>query len=195
MGKGTDLERRWAERAAERQAAIARGERPPGYNPRPELRLRADTPSVGLYDADAAEVVSNLTPNEYSVALRDADGTVKAMAVPLDRYIELVSGTIAGDYHAHAEVLPEPSHPGSDRPRLQAKPSSLEAMHVEQRGVFPHVLWLATDQRRADVIAACVAGLPEAERGLFRVALFEQAVGVMGGQSDAENPSVPVARI
>jgi hypothetical protein len=64
-----------------------------------------------------------------------------------------------------------------------------------ERGVFPRVLWLAADQRRADVIQACVAELAESERELFRVALFEQAIEAIGGHSVAPNPSVPLARI
>lgn len=64
-----------------------------------------------------------------------------------------------------------------------------------EQGVFPLVLWLAENARRADVIAECVAGLPEPTRELFRVALFEQAVEIMGGRPNAKGLSVPVARI
>jgi hypothetical protein len=48
-----------------------------------------------------------------------------------------------------------------------------------ERGVFPRVLWLACDARRADVIGACVAGLMEAERELFRVAIFDHGLDAM----------------
>jgi hypothetical protein len=48
-----------------------------------------------------------------------------------------------------------------------------------ERGVFPRVLWLATDARRADVIAECVARLAKPERELFRVAVFDQALDAM----------------
>jgi hypothetical protein len=48
-----------------------------------------------------------------------------------------------------------------------------------ERGVFPRVLWLATDARRADAIAEGVAALIEPERELFRVAVFDRFLDVM----------------
>jgi hypothetical protein len=50
-----------------------------------------------------------------------------------------------------------------------------------ERGVFPRVLWLAPDERRAEAITACVATLPRAERELFAVARFDRAMGVLAG--------------
>ena len=48
-----------------------------------------------------------------------------------------------------------------------------------KRSVFPRVVWLAPDERRVDVIAASVAGLAEAERELFRVAVLDQVLDVI----------------
>jgi hypothetical protein len=139
MGKGTEHDNRMRERQAERRAAIARGEYPPGYHPRPELRLRADTPSIEATDKiSAQDLLSHITPREYGVALRDPDGTVKAMVVPLDRYIELASGTIAGD--RHTEIDRTEAVPYNTRPRIQARPTSLETLHVEQ--IDPQAEWL-----------------------------------------------------
>jgi hypothetical protein len=64
-----------------------------------------------------------------------------------------------------------------------------------ERGVFPRVLWLAMDARRADVIAACVAELAEPERELFQVALFEQAITLISSRSGTSSASDPIARI
>lgn len=52
---------------------------------------------------------------------------------------------------------------------------------VEQgeRGVFPRVLWLAPDARRVEAIAELIALLPSAERELFAVAKFDDALDVM----------------
>jgi hypothetical protein len=138
MGKGTDYERGRQERREARQAAIARGEFPPNYHPRPELRLRADTPTVDIDERTSAqELLSHITPREYGVALRNSDGTVKAMVVPLDRYIELASGTVAGDHHVGVDF--DTPVPSGTRPRLRAQPASLEALHVEQ--VDPQAEW------------------------------------------------------
>lgn len=56
-----------------------------------------------------------------------------------------------------------------------------------QRGVFPLVLWLAPDARRAQVITDCVRALPRADRGLFRVGLFTDALQLIrdtGGSNE-----------
>lgn len=48
-----------------------------------------------------------------------------------------------------------------------------------EQGVFPRVLWLTPDQQRADVIEDCVQRLGRAERELFQVARFTDALTVM----------------
>jgi len=48
-----------------------------------------------------------------------------------------------------------------------------------EHGVFPCVLWLAPDERRAEAIADCVRRLPGADTELFRVAQFSQALAAM----------------
>jgi hypothetical protein len=57
---------------------------------------------------------------------------------------------------------------------------------VEQaeRGVFPQVLWLAPDDRRVRVIADCVERQPAADRELFQIARFDEALAVMSADSD-----------
>jgi hypothetical protein len=59
---------------------------------------------------------------------------------------------------------------------------------VEQAGsgVFPRVLWLAPDERRAEVIEDCVRQLRSADRELFRVACFDQALTVITNTNISE---------
>ncbi len=57
-----------------------------------------------------------------------------------------------------------------------------------ERGVFPRVLWLAPDERRVVVIRASVQRLPAADRELFRVAHFDQAIDAM---VEGSEPLVP----
>jgi Replication-relaxation len=48
-----------------------------------------------------------------------------------------------------------------------------------EHGVFPKVLWLAPDERRAEAIRECVKRLPRPARELFQVELFADAVSVV----------------
>jgi hypothetical protein len=64
-----------------------------------------------------------------------------------------------------------------------------------ERGVFPRVLWLASDQRRVEAIAGCVAALPEAEQTLFQAAPFEQAIEAIGGQQPTPTTPNPLVYV
>ncbi|HEV2973699.1 MAG TPA: replication-relaxation family protein [Solirubrobacteraceae bacterium] len=58
------------------------------------------------------------------------------------------------------------------------------------RGVFPLVLWLAPDARRAEAIAESVQRQPSTRRELFRVARFGDALAVMlAAGSDDNDPT------
>lgn len=52
-----------------------------------------------------------------------------------------------------------------------------------QSGVFPSVLWLAPDQRRATLLRDIQGRLPEASRRLFRLATHEEAIAALSGAS------------
>ena len=52
--------------------------------------------------------------------------------------------------------------------------------------VFPAVLWLVPDERRADVIQDVIAGLPVDGRRLFAVGLFDQAIEQLAGRGYAD---------
>ncbi len=57
----------------------------------------------------------------------------------------------------------------------------LSGVEQRSRGVFPRVLWLTLTDDRTAVIAECVRRLPRADRELFQVAHFDDALAVMGG--------------
>jgi hypothetical protein len=52
--------------------------------------------------------------------------------------------------------------------------------------VFPAIIWLVPDERRADSIAGVIDQLPVDGRRLFRVGLFEDAVEILGGRGYAD---------
>jgi Replication-relaxation len=54
-----------------------------------------------------------------------------------------------------------------------------------ERGVFPRVLWLAPDGRRAEAIAQSVQRLPSKGRELFRVACFDAAIALITATNTA----------
>jgi hypothetical protein len=55
----------------------------------------------------------------------------------------------------------------------------LSGTEQAERGVFPRVLWLTPDERRAEVIADSVRRLPSRDRELFQVVRFDQAIAAM----------------
>jgi len=136
MGKATDFDKRIEQREAE----IAQGERGhPHRNDRPAVRLRTDTPSIKVTDSTAVgDVLRHVRPDNYGMALRDPKGEVRAMVVPLERYIEMASATISGD--DHLELAPGGPSSDPDRPRIQARPAALNVLHIEQ--VDPRAEWL-----------------------------------------------------
>jgi hypothetical protein len=46
-------------------------------------------------------------------------------------------------------------------------------------GVFPRVLWLTLTAARAEVIEDCLQALTHADRELFQITLFKDAIGVL----------------
>jgi hypothetical protein len=107
----------------------ARGER--GYwAERPELRLRADVPSVEVSASTRAQEVLDLVTNEdgRTVTLRSPESGVVAVVVPVDRYVELAGAAIEGD--RAFEVI---------EGRVVPSPTGLADAAIEQ--VDPSVEW------------------------------------------------------
>jgi hypothetical protein len=67
---------------------------------RPQMRLRADVPSVEVSASTRAQDILDLVAREdgRTVALRSPESGVVAILVPADRYVELAGAAIDGDY-------------------------------------------------------------------------------------------------
>lgn len=97
---------------------------------RPEVRLRADIPSIEASEATGAGLLDHLAQDEMGmIALRDAASEVKAVVVPVERYLEMASATIEGDNHFEATL----------EGRVAPRASSLADLQIEQ--VDPAVAW------------------------------------------------------
>jgi len=97
----------------------------------PELRLRADAPAVVVDEATRVrDVVGRLQSEDVgSIALRNPDGGVTAMVVPVERYLELVGTQLATD----------PNKVATLDGRLMPSEVSIAASYVEQ--VNPRDTW------------------------------------------------------
>ncbi len=62
----------------------------------------------------------------------------------------------------------------------------LSGAEQRERDVFPKVLWLVPDDRRAEAMGDSVTRLRAADRELFSVARFEDALSVMQATNDKE---------
>jgi hypothetical protein len=58
-------------------------------------------------------------------------------------------------------------------------------MEQRRHGVFPAVVWLTTNARRAEQIAGVVQRLPAEAQALFRVALLTETVATLAGTGGA----------
>ena len=77
------------------------------------------------------------------------------------------------------------------RPTLKAKCQRYIAYWLSGRedtrnAVFPAVIWLVPNGRRADALAEVLDQLPPDSRVLFRIGLFDQAVGILHGRGYAD---------
>jgi hypothetical protein len=105
-----------------------------------------------------------------------------------DSYVRLGVGAYEDSYFLEVDRGTEGSQ-AIERQLAAYAAYHLSGQEQTERGVFPRVLWLALDKRRVEAIAEVVAGLSGSERGLFQVAPFGQAVGVISGS--APGPSTP----
>jgi len=120
-GKATEMSRKNAEHP------LQPGERWPV---RPDVRLRTDIPSVEARRTTGADLLEQLAQGETPViALRDGAAEIKAVVVPVERYLEMASATVEGDDHFEATLE------GHVAPRA----SSLADLQIEQ--VDPSIAW------------------------------------------------------
>lgn len=98
-----------------------------------------------------------------------------------DSYVRLGSGDFEYSYFIEVDL-------GSEGSRALLRQLRAYATYYDsgreqaERGVFPKVLWLAQDAKRASAIKACVRRLPREARELFAVAEFNNAVAAMTGE-------------
>lgn len=106
------------------------------YRPKPpQLRLRADVPSLKVDESDQARIVRELEQDEgSSLALRGADGTISAMVILPERYLELVRSDLS---------LAESKQTVFPGGRIGPSDAILAEVHVEQ--VDPNATWLRTE--------------------------------------------------
>jgi hypothetical protein len=62
----------------------------------------------------------------------------------------------------------------------------LSGREETRSGVFPAVLWLVPDQRRADALEQVIEQLPVDSRRLFQVGLYDQGVSILAGRGYAD---------
>ncbi len=95
-----------------------------------------------------------------------------------DSYVRLGVGAYEHSYFIEVDQGTEGSRAVERQLQLYVA-YYLSGAEQQARGVFPRVLWLAPDDRRTAVIADCVQRLKAADRELFQVARFDEAVPVM----------------
>jgi hypothetical protein len=129
MGEASKLDDLLARRSlSEEEEAI--------YRPKPpQLRLRADVPSVEVDGSNGARIVRELEQDQSkSLALRDTQGTISAMVISVERYIELVRADLS---------LAEDKQTLFPGGRVGPTDATLAEAHVEQ--VDPDATWLRTE--------------------------------------------------
>ncbi|HET7590966.1 MAG TPA: replication-relaxation family protein [Solirubrobacterales bacterium] len=99
-------------------------------------------------------------------------------ALKPDSYLRLASGAYEDSYFIEVDRGTEGSWALNEQlARYQRYYES--GQEQAERGVFPKVLWLATEPRRAENITELIGRLPDADRELFAVAHFDDALKVI----------------
>jgi hypothetical protein len=106
------------------------------YRPKPpQLRLRTDVPAVEVDGSNRARIVRELEQDQTkSLALRDTHGTISAMVISVERYLELVRADLS---------LAESKQTVFPGGRIGPTDATLAEAHVEQ--VDPNATWLRTE--------------------------------------------------
>lgn len=106
-------------------------------------------------------------------------GGGRAVVKP-DAYVRIGNGDYEDSWFVEVDLATE--HPTTIKNKLdvyQAYWSS--GTEQASRGVFPRVLWIVPDQRRAQVITDCCLRQPTDAWDLFMVTLSSDAAGLMSG--------------
>jgi hypothetical protein len=133
---------------------------------------------VLLVEADRSRRIELLELASEPSCHRTYDGAHGLLTLKPDSYVRLGLGDFEDSYFLEVDRGTEGSRAitGQLERYVAYRESGQEQA---ERGVFPRVLWLASNARRADVIGDCAAELAEPERELFRTAVFDQALVTM----------------
>jgi hypothetical protein len=139
-----------------------------------------------LVEADRSRRIELLELNGEPACWRSYGGLAgqRQMLKP-DSFVRLGVGAYEDSYFIEVDRGTEGSRALMRQLRLYLA-YHLSGAEQQGRGVFPRVLWLAPDERRVEVIADSVQQLRAADRELFQVALFSQALTAIQATDAAE---------
>jgi hypothetical protein len=140
---------------------------------------------VRLYEADRAGEVECVQIQTEPQCWRSFLGPMSApLILKPDLYLRVAAPASAYEYRWLCEVDLATENKGA----LLAKCHRYVAHYrsgseQRERGVYPRVLWLVPDQRRAGQIKAVLGHLPISERRLFTVREFEHATEFLSAEA------------
>jgi hypothetical protein len=109
----------------------------------------------------------------------------QAQTLKPDSFVRLGLGAYEDSYFIEVDMGTEGSRALERQLQLYVA-YALSGHEQAERGVLPLTLWLASDGKRVAAIEDSVASLPRADRELFRVARFEDAVTIMQASTSKE---------
>src|ERR1700684_993385 len=118
--------------------------------------------------------------------------TAGSLVLKPDSFVRLGVGDFEHSFFIEVDRATSGSHAiGSQLERYVAYYAS--GQEQAEHGVFPRVLWLAPNERRGAMIEGCVGRLADAERRLFAVALFSEAIQVISRAAHGSLPApIPI---
>ncbi len=109
----------------------------------------------------------------------------QAQTLKPDSFVRLGLGAYEHSYFIEVDMATEGSRALERQLQLYVA-YALSGQEQAERGVLPLTLWLAPDSKRVTAIEDSVARLPRADRELFKVGRFEDAVTIMQTPGDKE---------
>jgi hypothetical protein len=141
-----------------------------------ELALR-------LREADQAGELELIETQQEPVCWRNYTATLGARKLlKPDLFIRLGAGQQEDRWMVEVDL-------GSESGRTIARKTTLYAQHYRsnaeqhEHGVYPRVLWVVPDERRAEQIHSVLDRTPEQVRRLFTVRAFDEATGFLAAEA------------
>jgi hypothetical protein len=175
---------------AGQRLSMGRGWLPPGRPRRPSAPGHLFVSHALAVAELHCLLVEGAHSERFELLKREAEpacwrGTGEAMLKP-DSHVRLA----VGDYEYSYLIEVDRGTEGSGAIRRQLGRYvryHRSGREQRQRGVFPKVLWLATDAERARVIAELIGRLPTPERALFAATTFGDALAAVAPEAPADN--------